>query len=164
MRISVATSKDEDQINKVLKASFSSLMATKYDEELIASILPKVTRVNPILLKSGSYYIAIDEDRNILGCGGWTHEKPGTNETVHGEAHIRHLSTAPKHIGKGVGKALFEHSKSIAQKEGVNTFICYSTLNAEFFYKSLGFESIKSIDVDMGDGLALPSILMKMKI
>lgn len=139
-------------------------MTTKYDEKLIASILPKVIRVNPKLLKSGSYYIAIDEGRNILGCGGWTHEKPGTNETVHGEAHIRHLAISPYHIGKGVGKALFEHSKNIAQKESVSIFICYSTLNAEPFYKSLGFESIKSIDVDMGDGLALPSILMKMKI
>ncbi len=164
LKIVVATPENEVEINKVLAASFSSLLTAKYDDILVAPILPRVTTVNPQLLNSGSYYIAKDDNNNIVGCGGWTHEKPGTSEVVTGEAHIRHFATDPAHIGKGIGKALFEHSKAAAKLENVDTLICYSTLNAELFYKSLGFETFKLFDLDMGDGLMFPSILMKAEI
>lgn len=163
MEIAVATPEDEAEINAVLTASFSSLLTARYDDILLAPILPRVTTVNPVLLKSGSYYVAVD-DGKIVGCGGWTHEKPGTSEIVPGEAHIRHFASDPALIGKGIGRALFEHSKAAAKKDGVDTLICYSTLNAELFYKSLGFETIELFDLDMGDGLTFPSILMKVKI
>lgn len=163
MKIIVATPDDDEDINAVLTASFSSLLTAKYDDILLTSILPRVTRINPILLTSGTYYMAIDDDK-IVGCGGWTHEKPGTTEIVPGEAHIRHFATDPAQIGKGIARALFEHSKACAKKEGIHTLVCYSTLNAELFYKSLGFEKIEFFDLDMGDGLTFPSILMKAEI
>lgn len=162
--IETATKEDENAINNVLKASFSSLLSSKYDDIALTAILPRVITVNPFLLNSGTYYIAKNPKNETVGCGGWTHEQPGSKDTEHSIAHIRHFATHPEYIGCGVGHALFQKCAFEAAKEDVEKFECYSTLNAEIFYKSIGFESLKSFDLEMGDGLVMPAILMKADI
>ena len=164
LQIEIATLEDEPIVNKILSASFSSLLTSKYDDTSVTTILPKVTKTNPTLLQSGTYYIAKNPDGRYLGCGGWTHERPGTNERTAGLAHIRHFATHPNFIRRNVGKALFNHCRDEASKENVSVFECYSTLNAEFFYKSLGFKTIRIFELDMGDGLMFPSVLMRADI
>lgn len=59
--IKIATPDNEAAINNVLEASFSSLLSSKYDDISLEPILPKVTRINPQLLSSGTYYIALNK-------------------------------------------------------------------------------------------------------
>ena len=159
--IEIASKEHENDINNVLKASFSSLLSSKYDDISLTTILPRLITVNPILLECGTYYIARNPNGDVVGCGGWTHERPGTKDKENGIAHVRHFATHPEYIGCGVGHALFQKCAAEAQKENVETFECYSTLNAEIFYKSIGFHSVNTFDLEMGDGLTMPAILMR---
>jgi hypothetical protein len=45
-----------------------------------------MTKANPKLLASGTFYVAQSLHGEIVGCGGWTREQPGTGEVVQGEA------------------------------------------------------------------------------
>ncbi|MCP5381223.1 MAG: GNAT family N-acetyltransferase [Kordiimonadaceae bacterium] len=148
----------------MIKASFSSLLTSKYEDISLSAVLPQITRINPVLLTCGTYYILHNGEKKIMGCGGWTHERPGSSDSIKGEAHLRHFATHPNFIGRGVGRAIFNHCKIMAKQENVRRFMCYATLNAEIFYKSLGFKTEKPINIDLGEGLSLPSLLMTAEI
>ena len=50
-----------------------------------------MTRANPGLLASGTYYVAESRDSLIVGCGGWTRESPVDGGIEPGLGHIRHF-------------------------------------------------------------------------
>ncbi len=159
-KVRAATEKDLTQVSDLLAASYSELMIRFYDEVLLRDALPKITRANPVLLTSGTYYLAQSKGGRIIGCGGWTQERPGTGEIIPNFAHIRHFATHPDWIGEGVGKAIFDQCKIQALAKGIRNFECYSSLNAEGFYTAMGLRRVRQVDVDMGEGLKFPSILM----
>jgi GNAT superfamily N-acetyltransferase len=81
-------------------------MKAGYDAFFLSAALPLMTRANPTLLQSGTYYLSETQDGTIIGCGGWTFERPGGGEVVPGLVHIRHFATHPDWIGRGIGTAL----------------------------------------------------------
>lgn len=155
---------NETAINELHRASFSSLLSSRYDKNILEQIVPIVSKVSPALLNSGSYYMALNQSGEIVGCGGWTHEKPGTNDIVAGLAHIRHFSTHPNWINQGIGRKIYNQCKKEARQAGINKLSCYSTMGAENFYKALGFMTIKTFELAMGEGLNFPTILMEADI
>ncbi len=159
-----ATPADADAITRLLQASYPPLMAPAYDPQVLAAALPVMTRANRKLLGSGTYYVVQANDDQIVGAGGWTHDRPGTGELTPGLAHIRHFATHPNHTGKGIGRTIYDQCQSAARAEGVTEFECYASLNAEPFYAALGFERVRPIEVPMGPDLAFPSILMHRQV
>jgi N-acetylglutamate synthase-like GNAT family acetyltransferase len=159
--IKVATLDDEVRINQLHHASFSSLLSSRYDDSILEQIVPIVSKVNLDLLNSGSYYMALNDQGEIVACGGWTHENPSTRKREAGIAHIRHFSTHPDWVRRGIAKKLYNYCKKEAQEVAVTKFICYSTLGAGSFYETLGFKTIKQFDLAMGEGLNFPTILME---
>jgi GNAT superfamily N-acetyltransferase len=158
--IRVAGPDDADAVTEVLTASYPVLMDGAYDMATLAAALPHMVRANPTLLASGTYYLAETADGTAVGCGGWTHERPGTGEREDGLAHIRHFATRPDRTGQGIGRALFEICVGAATGEGVHRFEVYASLNAEGFYRALGFETIEPLDIPMGNGAVFPSLRM----
>ena len=159
--IRVATTQDKLAVTAVLEASYSVLMPAKYDPATLSSVLPLITKANPQLLQSGTYYVAETASHQIIGCGGWTHERPGNGEVESGLGHIRHFATYPDWIGRTVGRSIYAACSQAARAAGVKSFECYSSLNAEGFYTALGFKTIRQVEIQMGNGRILPSILMK---
>ena len=47
-----------------------------------------------------------------------------------------------------------------AQSRSIRKLHCFSTLNAEHFYRASGFDTVREIDVPMGPDLTFPGILM----
>ncbi len=162
--IRLATLEDEDKVSALLKASYSVLMGPAYDKAMFSLALPVMARANPRLLKTTSYYVAEAADGLLAGCGGWTHARPGTGEVEPQLAHIRHFGTHPAWTGKGVGRALFDTCVKAAEAAGVRQFECYASLNAEGFYRALGFKEIRRTDIPMGPDVSLPSIVMRCAI
>ena len=158
--IRVATLKDELAVSALLEASYPVLMQQDYDRDLLSAALPALTRASPELLQSGTYYVAETESELVVGCGGWTRERPGNGDVEDELGHIRHFATHPKWIGQGVGRSIYDTCERQARSEGVTNFRCYSSVNAEGFYATLGFESIQGMDVPLGPHLTLPGILM----
>ena len=154
------TADDEAAVSAVLAASYPKLMARSYDAALLAATLGAMTQANPVLLTSGTYYVAASEDGSVVGCGGWTRERPHVGGVAAGLGHIRHFAVHPDWIGRGVGRALYDRCEQVARAAGIQHFECNASLNAEGFYRTLGFDLVGPIDVSMGPGLNFPNLLM----
>ena len=89
--IRIADISDSDAVSALLAASYSILFPAHYSSETLRSALPHMTKANPKLLASGTYYVAEAKPGNLVGCGGWTAARPGSGEIVEGEAHITSL-------------------------------------------------------------------------
>ncbi len=159
-----ATPDDASAVTALLEASYPVLMTAGYDDATLALALPLMTRANPALLKSGTFYVAETPDGRLVGCGGWTFEHPGSGKTEPGLVHIRHFGTHADWTGRGVGRAIFERCLNDAGSSGARKFQCYSSLNAEGFYTALGFRAVRREAVRMSDELTLPVVFMERPI
>ncbi len=157
--VRIATPDDSDAIGAVLTASYPALMSGSYTDAVMAATLPLMTKANPVLLDSGRFYIAFEPGGQAVGCGGWSHERPGSEERETGLAHIRQFATHKDWVGQGVGRTLFEACAEAARQEDVGRFEVYASLNGEGFYAALGFETIAPFDAQIGE-TPLPSIRM----
>lgn len=169
----IAEPGDADDISAVLQASYTVLMAADYPPDILATALPQICTANPALLTCGTYFVAEDRQHRIIGCGGWTPERPGAHPGAHPEehpgqgqipqniGHIRHFATHPDWIRRGVGRALMTHSKDTARRQGIKQFECYSTFSAQDFYATSGFQVVRRMEVPISETCLFPCILMR---
>jgi N-acetylglutamate synthase-like GNAT family acetyltransferase len=160
-KLRVATPQDADAVSELLQASYPKLMRPAYDEEAIAPALELMTRANQALLGSGTYYLAELATGRLVGCGGWSLERPGTRSVEPGIGHIRHFAVHPDCTRRGIGRTILELCDGAARAAGVRTFECYSSLNAEKFYRALGFVRIREIDMELRPLVVLRGVLMR---
>jgi N-acetylglutamate synthase-like GNAT family acetyltransferase len=158
--IRIARPADSDAVGALLSASYSILLAAGYDSVALGRALPFLTRANPTLLACGTYYIAESKLGSLVGCGGWTIARPGSGEIIEGEAYIRHVATHPEWVGRGIGTSILARCFSEARQLSIRKLHCFSTLNAEPFYRASGFETIGPIDVQLGPSVTFPGVLM----
>ena len=123
--------------------------------------LPLITRANPDLLGSGTYYVACSERRLDHGRGwaGRRHSPTGRNETAT-NGNIRHFGTDPDQARRGIGRALMARCLEEAAATGLKELNCYSTLNGERFYAACGFRTVEPFDVKLPGGVIFPSVRM----
>jgi N-acetylglutamate synthase-like GNAT family acetyltransferase len=152
---------DDPRITDLLEASYPELMKTHYESAVLISALPLMTRANPQLLGSGTYYVAETDNQLIIGCGGWTMNRPDTGTIVEGTAHLRHFATHPDFTGKGIGRLIYDACERTAKSAGVNLFECFASLNAQGYYKALGFEPVELVWVELRPEQLFESMLMK---
>ena len=158
---------DRAGIDAMLARSYPPLLAPAYDPELLAATLPAMIRAQPKLLECPTWFVAVDESGELLGCGGWTRERPGTGEVEAGLGHVRHFGTHIDHLRRGIARAIAMQMLATARAAGIEQLECYSTLVAEHFYASLGFRTIATITVPMprddrsGEFVEFPAVLMR---
>jgi len=162
MKIRVASERDAASVDHVLQSSYGSLMKDAYDAALLERVLPAMTRANPALLSSGTYYVAMC-DTNIVACGGWTAQRPGTGEVLPKLGHVRHFATHPSWIRQGFGKAIYSVCECQAVAAGIETFEVLASINALPFYASIGFDMVSRMEQPMGDA-NLPIALMTKRL
>lgn len=162
--VRVAMADDAPAVGDLLEASYPALMRDSYEPVVLAAALPAMTRANPILLASGTYYLAETGRGLAVGCGGWSRERPGRGDVEPGLAHLRHFATHPDWTGRGAGRAIYDLCEQEARAGGVERFECYSSLNAQGFYASLGFKVIEPFDLPFGPDCTLPSLRMERAI
>ena len=157
----VATPRDAEAVGELLCASYPRLMRSAYGEEALAPALELMTKASPSLLGSGTYYVAELATGSLVGCGGWTHERPGTKSVEPGLGHIRHFAVHPDWTRRGIGRAILTFCDREARAAGVRTLECYSSLNAEKFYRALGFVRIREMDMELKPPVGLRAVLMR---
>ena len=166
--VRTASLEDAEAVSALLQASYPSLMTLGYDPVLFARALPLLTKANPALLSSGTWYVVelSGADGTLVGCGGWARQRPDApNEPVDTVlGHLRHFATHPKWTRRGMGRALFERCVADARVAGVCTFECCSSIMAEAFYRALGFRTVEPMKIDLGDNLTIPSVRMLCQI
>ena len=162
--IRVATLADADGVTGVLEASYPELMRPGYREAVLQLALPAMVRANPKLLASGTYFVALANESLAVGCGGWTHEKPGSGEVEPGVGHLRHFATRPGWTGHGIGRRIYDRCEAEARAAGVRILEVYASMNAPPFYTSLGFSKVDDIVVTLAQNIEFPSVWMRRSI
>jgi ribosomal protein S18 acetylase RimI-like enzyme len=162
--IRTASSEDRDGVSHVLESSYPVLMDQAYDTTVLKLALPFMTVAQPSLLKSGNYYVAETTDGSMVGCGGWSKERPGSDEVRPGLGHVRHFGVHPNWARQGIGLRIYRRCVEDAKSAGLDRLECYSSLNGEPFYSALGFKSLGRIELEMSEGVIFPSIRMLAEI
>ncbi|MGV2068822.1 GNAT family N-acetyltransferase [Agrobacterium sp. 22-226-1] len=160
MQLRIAKLSDATAVTTLLERAYPTLMAASYNTAVLALALPLMTKSNPTLLASETYYVVEDNGR-LVGCGGWTPERPGTGEVKPGVAHLRHFASDPDQARQGIGRLIYNQCVTDATDRGVVRFQVFAALNAETFYQRLGLRRISVINLVMGPSITLPTILME---
>jgi GNAT superfamily N-acetyltransferase len=99
-----------------------------YPEKWIAA-WRHVLSMQPEFVAANISYCAVEEDR-IVGFYILTQEEDGI--------HLDHLWILPVAMGRGIGRALFEHAVLETRKLGFDSINIEADPNAEGFYKRMG--------------------------
>lgn len=160
-RLRPATLADAEAASELLAASYAPLVEDPgYPPAAIAQALPMMVKAQPSLLDSGTWHLAELPDGTLIGCGGWTAERPHSGELEPGLAHLRHFGTHPEHLRRGVARALVERCFREAAAAGRRRWECWSSLPAVGFYMRMGFEVVERVQIPMGTELELPAVIM----
>lgn len=152
---------DLDAVDRLLQESYPRLLKADYPPSVLVTALPRMTKAQPALLKSGTYYVAEGEGR-LLGAGGWTAGIPGQGTRFEaGRANVRHVVTDPTALRQGVGRAILQEVFAQAKAAGMTWMHCMSTRTAERFYAAMGFVRVAEITVPLGPGIDFPAIEMR---
>jgi GNAT superfamily N-acetyltransferase len=157
-----ATVEDIPSLNDVLFRAFDALLRDDYPPEVLERAVPMMGRARPELVASGTYFVAVDAEGNIVGAGGWTAEDPATGRAEAGVGHIRHFAVDPAAARRGVAKAIMAKVLGAAAAAGFKRLECYSTRSARKFYEATGFEVAgPEVEVNLGEGIAFSSVPMR---
>ena len=121
-----------------------------YPESWIASWRDILT-MRPEFIAANVAYGAVEDDRAV-GFYLLTTESDGM--------HLDHLWIAPHAMGRGIGRALFEHAIEQARKLGQRTLKIEADPNAEGFYTRMGARRIGETVTEIeGQRRELPLLL-----
>jgi N-acetylglutamate synthase-like GNAT family acetyltransferase len=118
-----------------------------YPQEWIDSWKSDLT-LTPELIANNEVFVAIVDDV-VAGCCALF-----LSDDL---AELEHMWIYPEQMGKGVGRALFEHTAQRAAELGFRELELSADPNAEPFYQRMGAERIGAIAADMfGHARVLP--------
>ena len=161
LSIRQATPVDLAGIDALLGRSYPALLKGSYPPSLLVTAIPLISKAQPRLLASGTFFVVTDQDE-IVGAGGWTRAMPGTGARGKaGIGNIRHVVTDHRRVRQGIGRRLMTHILKMAKLAGVSEMECLSTLMAEPFYASVGFETVGPITLSLRPGIDFPAIHMR---
>lgn len=153
---------DKNAIEALLMKSYGDLLSKDYSDGILKVAVPDLCHARPELLACSTWYVVEDpETTKIVGCGGWTPTSPFGEDIP----HLRHFATDPDYLRKGVARALWDRTwhdwSEYSGKQERPDMEVFSTLTAESFYASLGFEKIKDITIPIREDCPFPAILMR---
>ena len=142
------------------------MLRKDYGDDFLDKALPGLSSARESLLTCGTWYVVHHPDTPdaLVGCGGWTLDQPAkTDGSLPSSPHLRHFATHPDVLRQGVGRAIWNRTwKDISDAVGSDTTLeVFSTLTAESFYGSLGFELIKHMTLPILEDCDFPCTLMR---
>lgn len=150
-----AASHDLEAIDRLLSESYTRLLKADYPPSIQVTAIPIIARVNPVLVSSGTYYVAETRGGEILGAGGWTLSAKGK-----GVGDVRHVVTHREHLRRGIARRLMMGIFSEARLAGVTRLDCLSTRTAAPFYRALGFAGDREVVIALRPGIGFPALRM----
>lgn len=156
-----ATLDDLAGVDALLGRSYPALLKGSYPPSLLVTAIPLISKAQPRLLASGTYFVVEDGDE-IVGAGGWTRAMPGAGGAGRSAVgHIRHVVTDHRRVRRGIGRKLMMRVLASASDAGVRRMDCLSTLMAEPFYAACGFQTLGPVTLNLRAGIDFPAIHMR---
>jgi putative acetyltransferase len=108
------------------------------------------TRANP----DGEFRLIAEIGSRVVGIGA----------LVFGNSELRACYVKPEMGGKGVGSALVGAIERAAWSRGLRSLKLDSSLNAERFYRSKGYEVVERAEHVLHDGQAMACVRMRKRL
>jgi GNAT superfamily N-acetyltransferase len=167
-----ATLGDVDELSDLIERSVRKLQAPYYSEDQMNAALGPVCGVDRALITDGTYF-AVESDRRIVGCGGWSRrqsefggdsvrigEDPLLDPKVHA-ARIRAFFVDPEFARRGIGRMLLASCESAITEFGFATAELVATLAGVPLYRACGYGAYQQIEIPLSNGLRLPGVRMR---
>lgn len=158
---------DLPALENLMQVSFSELGTGFYSPAEIMAALEQLAKIDPILLKDKTLFVA-ELNQRIVGCGGWSN-RTGLIETVGNEsarsnsrvAAIRSFFVAPDMARRGIATAIFCLCAADARKAGCKKLEVLAAASSKALFEKLGFTHTAEETLKIGAGSALVSYRME---
>lgn len=151
MQITRAKPEDADVLTEI---AFSAKRHWGYPERWIQT-WREILTMRPEFIAANVAYFAMEDDRAV-GFYVLTTENDGV--------HLDHLWILPHALGRGIGRALFEHAALQAKRLGFQAIKIEADPNAEGFYQRMGATRVgTNITKIEGEGRELPLLIYQME-
>ena len=148
------TAADVDALAALQEASIMRLGIACYGEAKARAWARVGHEFKHVLLEDGRFLVAEWAGRPV-GVGGWS---PDSLEAE--LAWIRYLFVDPDHARQGIGRRLVAAAERSAQGAGRRRFEVWSSLNAEPFYRALGYRRLRTARWPVTATVELDYVLM----
>ena len=172
-RLRVATAEDVPGVRELIEASVRGLQTGDYSAAQIEGALATVFTVDSQLIADGTYFVALTENGELAGCGGWSFRRTlygGDHqvETIEPErldsevdaAKIRAIFVHPKFARKGLGSMILAASERAATAQGFRRLEMGSTLTGLALYWTRGYREMARMAVPVGNGERITVVRM----
>jgi GNAT superfamily N-acetyltransferase len=172
-----ATADDVPVIADLIAASVRGLSTGFYDDSKIELSIRSVFGVDQDLIADGTYFVAADDERGIVGCGGWSRRKTlyGASEYLASRdsaildptvdaAKIRAFFVHPSAARRGIGRAILEACEAEAKAEGFMTAEMMATLPGVPLYLAGGYRGDEKVEIPVGDGQQIICVKMRKEL
>ena len=172
-RLRVATAEDVAGIREVIEASVRGLQAGDYSATQIEAALATVFTIDSQLIADGTYFVALTEDGELAGCGGWSKRKtlyggdnqvekivPELLDPAVDAAKVRAIFVHPRFARMGLGSLILEASEGAALAAGFKRFEMGSTLTGVALYSLKGYVEVDRVAVPVGQGETIEVVRM----
>ena len=127
---------DRDAILVCQRAAIGAIpLGYPYDTQLIDAWKRVPTRGMDALIAASRYFVAENEDGEILATAGWA----PAPEHGEGIALLRGIFAHPQSRGMGVGRQIVAAAELAAKRAGFRTMRVASAFSAVAFYRRLGY-------------------------
>jgi GNAT superfamily N-acetyltransferase len=176
-QLRAATAEDVPGICKLIGASVRGLQFGDYSTAQIEGALATVFTVDSRLIADGTYFVALTEDGELAGCGGWSFRKtlyggdhqveaiePERLDPAVDAAKIRAIFVHPRFARRGLGSVILAAAEDAATEQGFSRFEMGSTLTGVALYSLKGYRETERFLVPVGNGETIRVVRMVKKI
>lgn len=162
----IATNADIDVIDALMKASIRSIFPSVYDARQTASAERFISSVDRQIIADGTYFV-VEEDGEIIACGGWSRRNKlytGSGDREADDriidpategARVRAMFVRGDRTRRGLGTQILEACEDAARAEGFTHMVLMATLPGKLLYERFGFALIRDAIITMPDGVEL---------
>ncbi len=167
-----AVADDIPALEKLIEASVRGLQAGDYTPVQIEAALRTVFTVDSQLIKDGTYFV-VEQDGEMIGCGGWSQRKTLCGGDHHGvrenalmdplqdAAKIRAIFVHPLWARRGIGSLLLKAAEEAAMAAGFRRLEMGATLTGVPVYLRRGYRKTETMTVPLENGVTLPVVRME---
>jgi GNAT superfamily N-acetyltransferase len=160
-------------IRELIDASVRGLQAKDHSAAQIDASLRTVFTIDTQLIADGTYFVALTEQEELAGCGGWSRRKtlyggdhqvekiePELLDPAVDAAKVRAIFVHPRFARLGVGSMILSAAEEAAVREGFRRFEMGSTLTGVALYSLKGYRETERVMVPVGNGEEIQVVRM----
>ncbi|MEN9855271.1 MAG: hypothetical protein RLZZ157_397 [Pseudomonadota bacterium] len=170
LRLRPATRADLPQLALLMDAAIGQLMHGFLTPAQVEGSR-ETMGIDTQLIDDGTYFVVEDESE-IVGCGGWSRRATlyGGNHSGGRDdrlldpttepARVRAMYTHPGHVRRGIGRMIIDAAEAAARAEGFTKTTLGATLAGVPLYQTCGYTQIDRHEKHAANGAVIPLLVM----